>query len=33
MSDDIPGRLVKSITRIPQADTTITVELTELKAP
>jgi hypothetical protein len=33
MSDDIPGRLLKSITRIPQASTTITVELTELKIP
>jgi hypothetical protein len=33
MSEDVPGRLVKSVTRIPEAATTITVELIALSSP
>ena len=33
MSDDAPGRLVKSVTRIPQARTVVTVELVDWTQP
>jgi hypothetical protein len=33
MSEDVPGRLLKSVSHIPRAGTTITVELIELKTP
>lgn len=33
MSDDIPNRLVKAVTKIPKASTTVTVELVEFKTP
>ena len=33
MSDKVPGRLVKSVTRIPKAKTVITVELTDWTRP
>jgi hypothetical protein len=33
LSDDVPGRVVRAVTKIPKAETTVTVELTELKAP
>lgn len=33
MSDDVPGRLVKSVTKIPRADTTVTLELVGFKTP
>ncbi|WP_435011322.1 hypothetical protein P12x_002629 [Tundrisphaera lichenicola] len=33
MSDELPGRLVKSVTEIPTAETTVTTELIEFKAP
>ena len=33
MTDAAPGRLIKSVTRIPQAKTVVTVELTEWAAP
>lgn len=33
MSDDAPGRLVKSVVRIPQAKTVVTVELIEWSTP
>ena len=33
LSDDIPGRLVKGVTKIPKTSTTITRELVEVKIP
>src|SRR5262249_40334962 len=33
MSEDVPGRLVRAVTRIPKASTTVTLELTEFKVP
>lgn len=33
MSEDVPGRLVKAVTKIPRADTTVTLELVEFKTP
>ena len=33
MSDDVPGRLLKSVTNFPTAGTTVTVELLELQTP
>lgn len=33
LSDEVPGRLLKSVTQIPKAGTTITVELTEFRTP
>ncbi|WP_165226689.1 hypothetical protein [Aquisphaera insulae] len=33
LSEEVPGRLVKSVTRFPDAGTTTTVEVIELKAP
>lgn len=33
MSDEVPGRIVKVVTKIPKASTTITRELIELKTP
>ncbi|MFO0950646.1 MAG: hypothetical protein U0835_05730 [Isosphaeraceae bacterium] len=33
ISEDVPGRLVKAVTRVPKASTTVTVELVEFKTP
>jgi hypothetical protein len=33
MSDDVPGKLVKAVTRVPSAKNTTTVELVEFKIP
>lgn len=33
LSDDAPGRLVKAVTRIPKASTTVTLELTRFDRP
>ena len=33
MADNVPGRLVKSVTRIPKAKTVVTVELTDWSRP
>lgn len=33
MSDEVPDRLLKSVTRFPAADTTVTVEMIDLRPP
>ncbi len=33
MSDEVPGRLLKAVTKVPDADNMTTVELIEVKAP
>ncbi len=33
LCNDVPGRLLKSVVRIPDADTTVTVEMSELTVP
>jgi hypothetical protein len=33
LSEEVPGRLVKAVTRIPKASTVVTLELTEFKTP
>jgi hypothetical protein len=33
MSDDVPGKLLKSVTKVPAADKTTTLELVEIKTP
>jgi len=33
MSDEVPGRLLKAVTRVPKADNATTVELIERKSP
>lgn len=33
MSDEVPGRLLKAVTKVPKADNMTTVELVEIKTP